>query len=245
MLDLHTVPQGWGLYPVLCGFSSYGVFVLAGIIFGAAYYFVGMRNNKVDQEHTALIVMAALLGGAIGAKVLEIVFKFRKFAEDPALFASGRTVLGGFFGGFLGVLLIKYFFRIKGRYGNVIAPAAALGIAFGRVGCLLAGCCYGRAADGWGLDFGDGILRYPTQIVEIVFHLAAFTVLHFFQKRVHTPGILFRGYVLSYLVFRYFTEFFRENDLFWAGQSFYQLVCLGGILFIGCGVLVAKKRGGE
>lgn len=244
MLDLHIVPEGWGLYPALWGLSSYGIFVFLGIIFGAAYYFIGMRSNKVDQEHTALIVMAALLGGATGAKLLEMVFKFRIFAEDPLLFVSGRTVLGGLFGGFLGVLLIKYFFRIKGRYGNVIAPAAALGIAFGRVGCLLAGCCYGKAAGGWGLDFGDGVLRYPTQVFEIVFHLAAFIILHFYKKRVQTPGILFRGYVLSYLIFRYFTEFFRENDLLWAGQTFYQLICLGGILFIGFSVFVTKKRGG-
>lgn len=243
MFDVHIVPSGWGLCPTLFGVSSYALFVLLGIAAGAAYYFWAMRGARAGGEKAALIVLAALLGGAIGAKIPVLFLNFQLATASAEALTSGKTVLGGLLGGFLGVILVKKLCHIKGRYGNVIAPAAALGLAVGRVGCLLAGCCFGKpTGGGWGLNFGDGVLRWPTQLLELLFHLAAFAVLLYLKKRVHTPGILFKGYVLSYLIFRYFTEFLRVSDVLWAGQTAYQLLCIAGVLLVGTKLVFLKKK---
>lgn len=241
MFDLHQVPAGWGLRPTLLGVSSYGLFILLGIAAGAGYYFFTARQKSMDGEKAAIIVLAALLGGGLGAKIPLLLADYRVYAQNPALLASGKTILGGLLGGFAGVLLAKKCFRIKGRYGNLIAPAAALGVSIGRIGCLLTGCCYGKTA-GWGIDFGDGYLRYPTQAFEILFHFCAFLTLAFLRPRVKTPGILFKGYLLSYLAFRYLTEFLRESEILWAGQTMYQWLCIGGILLMAPKILSARKR---
>jgi phosphatidylglycerol---prolipoprotein diacylglyceryl transferase len=139
--------------------------------------------------------------------------------------------VGGFLGGMLGVLLIKKIFKIKLRMGNLIAPAAALGMAIGRIGCFLNGCCYGNKAS-WGFDFGDGALRLPTQLFEAAFHAAAFCILHYYRDRVKTPGILFKIYVCAYFVFRFFLEMLRSNPQIWLGMSVYQAFSLAGILYL-------------
>lgn len=237
MFDVHLTPDRWGLCPRILGVSSYGLFVLLGIAAGAAYYFYDARKRRTGGEQAAFIVLGALLGAALGAKLLVMALNFPLFLSHPQMFTTGKTVLGGFLGGFLGILLVKRLCHIRGRYGNQIAPAAALGLAIGRVGCLLAGCCYGRPGP-WGFDFGDGVTRLPTQIMELAFHGAAFCVLHSLKDRVRTPGILFRGYVCAYLIFRFLTEYLRESAVFWIGLTVYQAACLAGLALLGARLLM-------
>ncbi len=94
---------------------------------------------------------------------------------DPAVWLSGRTIVGGIIGGVAAVWLVKRRLGIKQRLGNYLVPSLALGIFFGRIGCFLAGCSYGVATRlPWGVDFGDGVLRNPTQLYEALFVLAIF-----------------------------------------------------------------------
>src|SRR5437868_7751782 len=83
-------------------------------------------------------------------------------------------------------------------------------IGIGRIGCFLAGCCRGLPYDGWcALRAADGVSRYPTQVIEIVFQFMVGLLFIFLLKRQILFGRLFSVYLILYGVFRFVTEFIR------------------------------------
>ncbi len=236
MLDEHIKLDGFGIMPKFFGISTYSILVGLGLIVGLIYYLVDAKKRQAHNEHAIEIVGAALLFGFIGAKVPLIL---EGLPLENIIF--GKSIVGALLGGMLGVIVIKRIRGIKARMGNIIAPAIALGMAIGRLGCFFNGCCYGKPAS-WGVDFGDGILRYPTQLFEVAFHLIAFVILHNLKNRVKRPGILFQYYVLAYLVFRFLIEFIRENKVIMFNLTVYQLLCLGGILLISLRLILSERK---
>jgi prolipoprotein diacylglyceryltransferase len=226
MFDTHIKEAGAGILPTIFNLPTYTLFVTLGIVAGLIYYLSDTQKRHAHSEGVIEIVSAGLIFGVIGSKIPVII-------ENPSLenLFFAKSILGGLIGGMFGVILIKRIYHIKLKLGNIIAPSIALGMIFGRIGCFLNGCCYGIVAP-WGIDFGDGNLRYPTQLFEIGFHLIAFILLHHYKTRVQTPGILFKFYLLAYFIFRFFIEFIRENPIIFAGMSIYQSISLFGIGYI-------------
>lgn len=235
MFDLHT--KIVGVMPYIFGVSSYSVFVFLGIILGIAYYLIDARKRNVKNEGAISIVASALIFGAIGSKI-PLLLEYR----DLASVISGKSIVGGLIGGAAGVVIIKKVFDIKLKLGNIIAPSVALGMSVGRLGCFFNGCCYGVVSS-WGIDFGDGLLRLPTQLFESAFHLTAFIILHNLKSKVQTKGILFKDYILAYFIFRFLIEFIRENKIVWGNMSIYQIICLLGIIYISFVIWKGKKYG--
>jgi len=242
MLDEHIAPENFGIMPTMDFFgldiSTYTLFtVLALVAAWVCFKLTADRLDAVHREYRTTIIVFALLGGVIGAKLpimlfnLDILFSY---PENINLLWSGKTIIGGLIGGFLSVYMLKKYLKINVRMGNDIAPPAALGMAIGRLGCFFGGCCYGIQAPAFlGIDFGDGINRYPTQLMEMFFDFGLFLVLLYIKRTKHpAPGALF-GYLLnSYLTFRFFLEFIRETDQALWGLSYYQLICLACILVV-------------
>ncbi len=246
MIDTHDTLAGSGILPEILGFSTYslcvGLGLVAGLLYllwarrrlhgpaesGSAAFPRDMSHPSIDKsvDPALIIVASALVAGTIGAKIPPLLTR-------PTLYVllTEKSVVGGLIGGMAGVLVVKRLLKIQLRLGNVIAPAAALGLAIGRLGCFFNGCCVGIPAS-WGFDFGDGQLRLPTQLFEVAFQLSAFLVLHIARKRVRTPGILFKLYALSYFVFRFVLEFIRVNPIVWNGLTLYQLLCFAGIIWM-------------
>ena len=143
----------------------------------------------------------------------------------------------------VGVIIAKKILNIKEkRFGNQIAPAIALGMAIGRIGCFLTGCCFGiETSLPFGVNFGDGIMRIPTQLIEMVFCLILFGYLFYKQKskKELQPGILFYDLVLYYFIFRFFIEFIRGTEKNILCFSIYQVISIIGVLYI---VLKIKKE---
>ncbi len=237
MLDIHEQLYGYQA-PIIFGVPAYTFFVTLGILVGLIYYFADLRQRRQVSEGAVKIVFSALLCGAIGAKI-PLLFEGRKWVE----ILYGKSIVGGLIGGMIGVILIKKIYKIKLKLGNVIAPAIALGMAIGRLGCFFNGCCYGIIAS-WGFDFGDSFLRLPTQLFEVAFHLGSFVGLVYYKNKVKTPGILFKLYILAYFIFRFFTELIRENPIIWLNMSVYQAICGFGILYFSI-VLVKEKSNGR
>ena len=232
MFKIHV--NDTGIMPYIFGVPSYLFFCTLGIVSGVVFYWFNTRGKGDNNYGTALIALSALVFGIIGAKI-PLLIEYRSL---EALIA-GKSIVGGLaFGGF-GVVLTKKLLKIKLNFGNILAPSIALGVAIGRLGCFFGGCCYGVAAH-WGFDFGDGLLRLPTQLFEAAFHLIAFIVLLYSLNRTKAPGVLFRRYWLAYLVFRFFIEFIRVHPIFYCGMTVYQILCLSGVLFIG--FLVWRER---
>ena len=224
MFDSHESMAG--IMPYLFGLPTYSVFVWLGIFAGIAYYMLDAKRKKSDEQSGLIIALAAIISGMAGSKI-PAFFE----TSDLEFILYAKSIVGGFLGGLCGVILAKKLLKIKLKLGNIIAPAAALGMSIGRLGCFFNGCCYGIKAS-WGFDFGDGYLRLPTQLFEAAFHLAAFLPLHYYKDKVKTPGILFKLYVFCYFVFRFFTEFLREHQKIWLEMSIYQIICALGAMYL-------------
>lgn len=255
MLDNHYVPDGYG---ILTNFtfgnykiSTYSFFVLLGLLIGILWFFFSITyKGKLKANKSYWIVIGALAGGLIGSKVLVFFENFNVMIHNPETFKqfifTGKSIVGGLVGGYLGILIVKKIKRISNfRCGNYIAPAVALGMAVGRIGCFLTGCCYGiETSLPIGVDFGDGISRIPTQLIEVIFCLILFGYLFYKQKTDKNliPGILFKELVLDYFVFRFLIEFIRETNKNILFLSIYQVICLIGIIYMTIQIKRSKEN---
>lgn len=235
--DTHSHPEIWGVRPVLFtvgGYpiSSYTLFVTVGLTVALLLYYANTRGRAVGNNGL-YIALAAVIGGILGSKLPAWVANFRQILAHPdqvQLLLSGRTIVGGIIGGALAVYLTKRKLGITQRLGNYLVPSLCIGIFFGRIGCFLAGCCYGTATSlRWGVDFGDSVARHPTQLYEALIVLAMFVYAQF-MKDEYEPGELFRRFMIAYFAWRLLSEFMRVNPVSAVGLTYYQIVSVLVIL---------------
>jgi phosphatidylglycerol:prolipoprotein diacylglycerol transferase len=149
-------------------------------------------------------------------------------------------------GGSLGVTFIKRKLNIKDRIGNEIAPAAALGMAIGRIGCFLNGCCYGIPTNcSYGINFGDGVLRYPTQLFEAMFDLIMFVYIIKIKDKVTEPGKLFKLFASAYFTYRFFIEFIRVEPRVFLGLTGFQIGALIGLIYMNKNIVLGDVGNGK
>jgi prolipoprotein diacylglyceryltransferase len=173
------------------------------------------------------IAWAALVGAAIGAKVGYALAYRADWFELGTWLTDGKTVTLALVGAYLGVELIKLVLHIPVKTGDTFALPLALALAVGRWGCYCNGCCYGVATGlPWGVDFGDGIRRHPTQIYESLFHLAlaGLLIVVICYDGLHNQRL--KLYLIAYAGFRFATEYIRPEPVWAWGLTFYQWVCL-------------------
>jgi prolipoprotein diacylglyceryltransferase len=153
--------------------------------------------------------------------------------------------VGGLLGGWIAVELVKLVLGIRSRTGDLFAVPLCVGIAIGRVGCFVAGLAddtYGTATTlPWGVDFGDGVLRHPTQLYEIVFLSVLGLVLSRLGKRPHGNGILFRYFMGAYLGWRFLVDFIKPQPLV-HGLNLIQWACLLGLVAVVGGSFGARTE---
>jgi len=234
--------HAWGIRPILfhigsISVSSYSFFVTLGFLVGLTVYLWEAKKSKSFGESNLYIVFGALIGSAIGAKLLDLIVDYRYFLTNfwnvETIF-YGKTIIGGLIGGAIGVKITKKIYKIEGKRGNLFAPAIAIGVAIGRLGCFLRGCCYGKPTSlPWGVNFGDGILRHPTQIYESIFMLAMFFYLEKIKNKPDIkPGQLFKILMVSYFTFRFFIEFIRVDEIAFWGLTSFQIISLFAIIYL-------------
>lgn len=245
MLDNHYVPDNYGIKPYLHIFGkvipSYSFFVGLALLVGIIWFFITVpRKAKIRVDKAYLIVLSALFFGAIGSKLLVMIENLNMIIKDfrklSVFLYSGKSIVGGLIGGYIGIKIAKKLLKRENiRIGNDVAPAIALSMAIGRIGCFLTGCCFGIETKlPIGIDFGDGIPRIPTQLIEMVFCLILFIYLFYKQKtdKKLMPGILFKKLVLYYFIFRFFIEFIRGTERIFLIFSIYQIISVLGIIYI-------------
>jgi phosphatidylglycerol:prolipoprotein diacylglycerol transferase len=237
MIDEHIVPNlEWGIKPILFHIGSfpipsYSFFVGLAVIIGILFYWLEARKQKQLSENTLYILIGALIGGVIGAKLLVIIAYWSQLNLDIIL--TGKSIVGGLIGGTIGVMITKKILNIESqRKGNLFAPAIAIGVAIGRIGCFLRGCCFGKETTlPWGVNFGDGILRHPTQIYESIFMLGFFFYLLHAKTKNPKPGHLFNILIIGYFTFRFLIEFIRVEPIAFLGLTWFQILSLVAIIY--------------
>jgi phosphatidylglycerol:prolipoprotein diacylglycerol transferase len=174
-----------------------------------------------------------IIGGAIiGARLLYVItFWNERFAGHPIYYVvtAGRDGFV-FYGGLVGACLGTIIYAWKNKYplwkiADVMAPSVALGHGFGRIGCFMTGCCYGRVANvPWAVHFPPGGIvpttegRHPTQIYEALLNFMFSFVLVILYRRKKFDGQIFAIYLVGYAILRAFVESFRgDYDTFYLG----------------------------
>jgi phosphatidylglycerol---prolipoprotein diacylglyceryl transferase len=182
------------------------------------------------------VVAAATFGAVFGSRILA-------WLVDPILawhsgLAGGKTIVGALIGGWIAVEAVKTKLGIRVRTGDLLAIPLAVGIAIGRVGCFLTGLSdqtYGTStALPWGVDFGDGIRRHPTQVYEIVFLILLSWFLWRGLKAVARSswqtGDVFRAFMIAYSLWRIGIDFLKPEPRV-IGMSAIQWACVGVVAY--------------
>jgi len=135
--------------------------------------------------------------------------------------------------------------RVRLRTGDLFAVPLCVGIAIGRLGCFFAGLAddtYGVATKlPWGVDFGDGVRRHPTQLYEFLFLAVLAWVLWKWEKKPHAEGQVFRLFLAAYLAWRLVIDFLKPQPLI-AGMNVIQWACVAGLLALAVGEIWRRKE---
>lgn len=205
---------------------SYGVMLAAAFLFGLAL--VGRQARLIgdDPNHAGNLALWILVPAMIGARLFHCLVFWEHYVQNPLAILNvregGLVFYGGLIGGTAGGLAyMKRSGLPAGVYADFVAPAIALGLGLARIGCLLAGCCHGKACPPdfpLALTFPpesagiSGIPLYPTQPAEAAFSFLIFFWLYFRvlpRKRFH--GQVMASFFVAYGLVRSGLEFFRDD----------------------------------
>jgi phosphatidylglycerol---prolipoprotein diacylglyceryl transferase len=201
------------------------------------YRLLKKKNNQGSILQTAnfAVAIGAILGAAIGNKLvywIEVPHLFAAHAIEPAAWFMGQSMVGGLLGGLIGVEVAKHRANISVSTGDLFVFPILLGLIVGRIGCFLAGLYDGtfgiETSLPWGIDFGDGVMRHPTQLYEIIYAALMWLVLAMLQPRlISESGLLFKFLLVSYLVWRVLVDFLKPVPYEYPfGLSGIQWVCI-------------------
>ena len=243
------------MYPYLFhvnSLPSYIVLICIGILAALILYRISAFKVGLSEQSFrfyGVIFIVSIGLGFVFARLFQMLYNFIETGEV----GTGITFLGGLVGGVATFFLLILIFGKNYRHElfktvNVAMPCIALGHCFGRIGCFLAGCCYGAKTNSFlGVKFVDYITssgewiydvpRIPTQLIEAIFLALLCIALILFIFRLDKLDFLAVVYLYSYSAFRFLIEFVRDDPrgAFILGLSPSQIICL--IMFIGAIVL--------
>jgi len=196
------------------------------------------RGDIVTEPQRWTVLASAAVGALLGSRLLGMaeqwptVMEAWRTSRMGALVLSpgGKTIVGGLLGGWLAVEIAKKLNGIKRRTGDLFALPLCVGIAVGRVGCLVAGLAddtFGKPSFlPWAVDLGDGVGRHPVQIYEILFLITLGIVVSSGARM--AEGLRFRIFMGGYLAWRVAIDFLKPQPLIGA-MNLIQWCCLAGI----------------
>ncbi|MGA2851823.1 MAG: prolipoprotein diacylglyceryl transferase family protein [Terracidiphilus sp.] len=221
------------------------------------------QGDVVAEPQRWTVLAAAAVGALVGARLLGLAEQWPTVVQawhqrqilTLLLSPGGKTIVGGLLGGWLGVEIVKRLNGIRRRTGDLFALPLCIGIAIGRIGCLLAGLAddtYGKPTTlPWAVDLGDGIGRHPVQLYEILF----LALLGFVLTRIQVEGTVsghdfsrpennstksralapegsrFRIFLGGYLAWRFAIDFIKPQPLVY-GLNLIQWACLVGLALL-------------
>ncbi|MDF2387574.1 prolipoprotein diacylglyceryl transferase [Nostoc ellipsosporum NOK] len=198
-----------------------------------------VRKDSISASQRGSVMVGGMVGALIGAKVLVGLQHIDLISQNPQqlilILLQGKTVVGALLGGLIGVEITKKIIGVNQSTGDVFVYPLIVGTGIGRIGCFLTGLSdrtYGIATSlPWGIDFGDGIYRHPTQLYEIIFLLILILFFKLRSKYNYQNGDLFKFYLVLYLSFRLLIDFIKPEFRPLLGLSAIQFACLLTLLY--------------
>jgi phosphatidylglycerol:prolipoprotein diacylglycerol transferase len=242
---------------------SYGVLLAAAYLFALYMAVRRARARGIDGDRVLDMGIYIIISALVGAKLLLLIVDFDVFRKNPAELWTLARSGGVFYGGLIVATAVGIWFARKHRLpmwrtADACAPAIALGHVVGRMGCLLAGCCWGRPTDlPWGITFSNlfaasnvgtplHVALHPTQLYDAAAELVILLLLTGTERKGKPfAGRTFWLYMLLYAVSRFSIEFFRGDPRgMMGGFATSQLIALG-LAPLALVMLVVLARRGE
>ncbi len=218
---------------------SYGLMIALAILVAALALYREAPREGISSDHLLEAIIVAAICGLIGSRILYIALHWRYYSTQPFLSVltefEGLTFYGAMFGGAVALLIWCSRRKISFmKMADLFAPYLALGYGFGRVGCFLNGCCYGKEADlPWALPINmtDAVLRHPVQLYAALGGLIIFIILKLVKPRRPFIGFILLALFALYGLLRFTTEYFRHGYEIAAGFSSAQIFSLALFVF--------------
>ena len=200
---------------------GYGFMIAMGVL--AAWFVAEQRARKLKLacEHIFYLVVWCAIGGFTSAKILFWITNWREFLQNPRqiIGSDGFVVYGGIIGGILAAWLYCKVAKLKFiKYFDLVMPSVALAQGFGRIGCFLAGCCYGKETNSaFHILFHDSayapnnVPLIPTQLISSGLDFLNCIFLMWFAGKKKGDGQVAGLYLVCYSVGRFVLEFFRGD----------------------------------
>jgi len=240
---------------------TYGVLVALGFLLGLWVTVRLARRAHLPEDKVTNLVIYCALAGLAGAKLFMFLFDWRIFWNDPREIFTLSTLraAGVYQGGFLAALIVAILYIRRTSLPmletfDIFSPGIAIAHAIGRMGCLAAGCCWGRETQvPWAITFrnpdahdmsGTPLLvpLHPTQIYEAIANALIFGFLYWRIRKAHVAGEIFGWYLILYSIARFIIEFYRFHEQgTYGGLSLTQWIAIA-TLAAGAGLLTWAPR---
>ena len=222
------------MHPILfevAGFPvyTYGLLLAAAYLIGLQFALVRARTRGLDPNRVMDLGMWIILSALAGAKLLLVIVEFDTYRNPSELWTLMRSA-GVFYGGLIAAVVVALWYLWRHRMPvwtvtDVFAPGIALGHVVGRLGCLFAGCCFGRPTSvPWAIEFHSqyaaqnvgtplDVPLHPTQLYEASAELFILGILLATERKGRPfPGRTFWLYMLFYAISRFVIEFYRGDS---------------------------------
>jgi len=243
---MHPVLFSWG--PITL--YTYGLMIALGVVVSILFLRHRGASNGFDVDTVTDCAVFSVLSGIVGARVGYVIQEWSVFKLDPlSMFQIWKGGLA-FYGGVAGALLFFYIFcRVNKipflRMADLFVPFLALAHAFGRIGCFLNGCCFGKPTTlACGVRFPGGTeTLHPVQLYAFVFLVALFFILSWIYRHRRFDGQVFLMYFILYPIGRFFLEFLRGDEArFVFGLRLFQAVSIVIILVTLAVYIIISRR---
>jgi phosphatidylglycerol:prolipoprotein diacylglycerol transferase len=253
--------EGLGFYIGRLFVAYYGLMIIMGIVVATLVGWYQVKRYRKSMDDFVIIVATAGLFGIIGAKLLSLLqmideIDFSRLSELSYLnsvMSGGFVFYGGLIGGLLGFLFCSRVLRLPvADYVKIAIPCLPIVHGFGRIGCALVGCCYGRPYDGIGAivyeqsHFAPNHHQlFPVQAMEAFLNLMIAAVLLVAINKFAVKRVL-ELYLIIYAVMRFILEFFRFDDVErggWGPFSTSQYISIFIVIGVCMTVIIDRHKG--
>lgn len=229
---------------------SYGFFIAVGLVLCVLTLYYLIKKANMPEAIFDAYFTAAIIGIVLGFVFAVLFQAFYTYLDTGVFRFEGLTVMGGLIGGataFIGyVFLFMKNKKTQQAFWDIADFAAAcicLAHCFGRIGCFMAGCCYGKEEDGFlsvilNYGAGAGVPRLPTQLFEALFLFLMFLIFMLYNSKKTKRGYGIGIYAISYGVWRFFIEFLRDDYRGGVDGAIFSPSQIQSFIFIAVGIAV-------
>lgn len=234
----------WDIY-------SYAVMFVIAICISLFCAAIRAKKKNLPSEMALDIGLYIVLSGVIGARLIYVLLHLSSYHHNLLQMINLRTGGLSWHGALLGGLIAIVLYCLKNKLSigailDLFSPSFILGLAIGRIGCFLNGCCYGKIASGnlgkFFTKFNIPQGRHPAQLYELFLDLIVFFLLLWWDKKTKFSGELYLVFLMLYSAVRFIVEFYRFDIFVYSGITLAQYISLAIIVICLIWIILMRRK---